>query len=50
MEQTSKKGQFFSVSVQAIDQIAAQGGMAEDILGYLVLARHASVKVPEAES
>ncbi len=48
MEQPSKKGGFFSVSVQAIDQIAAQGGMAEDILGYLVLARHASVKVPHA--
>ena len=47
MGQDSKKGEFFPVSVQAIDQIAAQGGMADDVLGYVVLARHASVNVPD---
>jgi hypothetical protein len=47
MENGSSKGQFFSVSIQALDLIAATGGGAEGVLGYLVLARHATVKGPE---
>ena len=48
MEQESKTGEFFSVSIEALDHIASQGGMAEEVLGYLVLARHATGKGSES--
>ena len=37
---STNKGEFFSVSMQALDAMARQGGSAEDVLAYLVLARH----------
>ena len=47
MENGSSKGQFFSVPMHALDLIAAKGGGADEVLGYLVLARHATGKDPE---
>jgi len=46
----SSKGQFFSVSIEALDLIAARGGGADAVLTYLVLARHATGKDPEEGS
>lgn len=34
------KGHFFTVSLNAIQRMARQGALAEDIMSYLVLARH----------
>jgi hypothetical protein len=34
------KGHFFAVSFRAIQKIVHEGGLAEDIMSYLVLARH----------